>query len=65
MERQWIEDEKLEDSLERRRAEGVSLQAKVLQKVPELVVHERMSQCKKLKGIEENKRKWKDGPRRR
>ena len=33
MEVQWAEDEKLEESLERR-AEGVSLQAKVLQKVP-------------------------------
>ena len=33
--------------LEGRRAEGVSLHAEVWQKVPELVVHERMSQCKK------------------
>ena len=43
MEMQWDEDEKLEEILERRRVEGSSLQAEVLQKVPELVVHERMS----------------------
>ena len=36
------------------RKELVSLLAEVLQKVPELVVHERMSQCKKGKGTEEN-----------
>ena len=54
MERQWIEDEKLEENLERRKAEGVSLQTEVLQKVPELVVHERMSRCKK---IERHRRK--------
>ena len=40
-------------------AEGVPLQAEVLQKVPELVVHQRMSQHKR------NRRKSKDGPRRR
>ena len=40
--------------LEGRRAEGVSLHAEVWQKVPELVVHERMSQLKKVKGTEEN-----------
>ena len=47
MEMQRAEHEKLEQILERRRAEGVDLQAEVLQKVPELVVHERMSQCQK------------------
>ena len=47
MEMQWVEDENLEEILERRRAEGVPLQAEVLQKVPELVAHERMSQCDK------------------
>ena len=47
MVRQWAEDEKLEDALERRRMEGNSLHADVMQKVPELVVHERMSQGKK------------------
>ena len=44
---QWAEDEKMEKALERRRMEGNSLQAEVMQKVPELVVHERMSQGKK------------------
>ena len=47
MEMQLVEDEKLEETSERRRARGVSLQAEVLQKVPELVVHERVSHCKK------------------
>ena len=37
MEMQWAEDEKLEKSLERRRMEGSSLQAEVMQKLPELV----------------------------
>ena len=56
MEVQWAEDEKLEESLEGRRTEGSSLQAEVMQKVPELVVRERMSQ------VEENKvRKRKEG----
>ena len=56
MELQWDEDEKLEETLERRRMEGSSLQVDVMQKVPELVVHERMSQGevhkkkKKVKG---------------
>ena len=35
MEVQWAEDEKLEEILERRRREGNSLQAEVMQKVPE------------------------------
>ena len=42
-------DEKLQEILERRRMEGSSLQTEVMQKVPELVVHERMSQAKKRK----------------
>ena len=41
-----VEDEKLEEILDRRGAEGVPMQADVLQKVHELVVHERMSQSK-------------------
>ena len=40
------EDGKMEESLERIRIGGSSLQAEVMQKVPELVVHERMSQIK-------------------
>ena len=59
MELQWVQDEKLEEILERRRVEGVSLQAEVLQKVlelvPELVVHERMSQGDKVKCTKEKK----------
>ena len=51
MEMHWAEDEKLEEILERRRAEGVSLQAEVLQKVPG--VHAR--------GTKEKKDKLKDG----
>ena len=47
MEVQWSEDEKLEEILERRRMEGGSLQAEVMHKVPELVVHARMPQGKK------------------
>ena len=42
-------------SRERRRMEGSSLQAEVMQKVPELVVHERMSQGKGVKCTEEKK----------
>ena len=47
MEVQWAEVEKLEEeSLERRRMEGSSLHAEVMQKVPELVVHERSHKAK-------------------
>ena len=35
--------------------EGRSLQLKVMQKVPEQVVHERMSQGKGVKGFKEKK----------
>ena len=38
---QWAEDEKLEKNLEQRRIKGSSLKVKVMQKVPELVAHER------------------------
>ena len=56
MESPWAEDEKLEEILERRRMEGSSLQADVTQKVPELVVHERMSQSKEVTGTKEKKK---------
>ena len=56
MDMQWDEDEKLEEILERRRVEGGPLQAEVMQKVPQLVVHGRVSQCKQVKGIEEKKK---------
>ena len=55
MKMQWVEDEKLQVIFERRRVEGGSLQAEVLQKVLELVVHGRMSQGEKAKGIDEKK----------
>ena len=53
---QWVKNEKWEEILERRNAEGGSLQAEVFQKVTEVVVNERMSQCEKAKGIEEKKK---------
>ena len=53
---QLAEDEKLEEILERKRMEGSSLQAEVMQKVPELVVHELMSQGKKMRGIKGKKK---------
>ena len=56
MEVQWAEDEKLEETLERRRMEGSSLQVEVMQKVPELVVHERMYKGEKVKRKEESER---------
>ena len=55
MEVQWAEDEKLEEVLGRRRTNGSTLQAEVTQRVPELVVHERMSQGEKVKGAKEKK----------
>ena len=53
---QWDEEQKLEEILERRRMEGSSLKLEVMQKVPALVVHERMSQLKGLKGLKEKKK---------
>ena len=49
----WAMDEKLERSLERRRMEGSSLQADVMQKVPELSVHERMSQGEEVREMKD------------
>ena len=48
---QWDEEQKLEEILERRRMEGSSMKADVMQKVLELVVHERMSQGQGVKSI--------------
>ena len=56
MEVQWAEAEKLEEIVERRRVEGGSLQAEVMQKVPELVIYERMSQGHKETGSGEKKK---------
>ena len=47
--------EKIEEIMERRRMEGSSLQVDALQKVPELVVHERTSQGKRVKGLKDKK----------
>ena len=41
---QWEEEQHLDDLIERRRMEGSSLKLDVMQKVPQLVVNERMSQ---------------------
>ena len=56
MQVQWMEDEKLEESLERRRMEGNSSKADVMQKISELVVHERLSQGEKARGTKEEKK---------
>ena len=49
MAEQWEEEQHLEDIVERRRMEGSSLKLDVIQKVPELVVNERMSQGERVK----------------
>ena len=51
---QWEEEQKLEEIVERKRIEGNSLKLEVMQKVPELVVQERMSQGK---GVESQREK--------
>ena len=56
MEVQSAEEAKLEESLERRRMAGSSLQAEVMQNIPELVVHERMSQGEEVRGTSEKKK---------
>ena len=56
MEVQWGEEQKLEDILERRRMEGDSSQLEVMQKVPGLVVHERMTKCKEVRGTQGKKK---------
>ena len=48
---QWEEERKLEEFLERRRMEESTLHLDVMQKAPELVVQERMSQGKGVKGL--------------
>ena len=56
MEKQWAEDEKLEEILERRRMEGNSLQLEVMQEVPEVVVHERATKDQEVIRTQEKKR---------
>ena len=53
---EWDEKQQLEDILERRRMEGSSEQLEVMQHVPELFVHERLSQGTGVKGIKEKKK---------
>ena len=55
---QWEEDEKLEETLERRRMEGSSWQVEVMQNVSELVVHERMFQGEKLTKEQKKVKGW-------
>ena len=56
MEGQWTEDEKLEEFLERRKREGSSLKAEIMQKVPGLAVHGRMSQGEQARGTSAKKK---------
>ena len=56
MEAQRAEDEKWEEILERRRMEGSSVQAEVMQEVLELVVQERMSKGKGVKCTKERRK---------
>ena len=53
---QWDEEHKLEEISERRRMEGNSLQLEVMQKVPELAVHERMTKGNEVRGTKGKKR---------
>ena len=53
---QWDEEQKWEETLKRKRMEGNSFAAgSHAKKVPELVVHEQMSQGEKPKGTKEKK----------
>ena len=51
-----MKSKRLEGIVERRRMEGSSLQLDVMQQVLELVVHERMSQSRGVKGLKEKKK---------
>ena len=51
-----MKDENLAKSLERRRMEASFLRADVLKPVPELVVHERMSQVEEVRSTKEKKK---------
>ena len=53
---QRAEDEKLEEILEQRRKEGNALKVDVMQKAPELVVHEGMTQGEKVTGAKVKKK---------
>ena len=47
---QWEEDEKMEEFLEQKRVDGGAWHVEAMQKVPELVAHRRISQCKRVEG---------------
>ena len=53
---QWEEEQQLEEIVEPKSIEGNYLKLEVMQKVPELVVQERMSQGKGMKGLKEKKK---------
>ena len=53
---QWDDDEKLDETWERRRMEGSSLQLEVMQKVPELVHMNERPRVKKVNGTNEKKK---------
>ena len=56
MDVQWDEDHKLDENLGRRRMEGSTLQVEVMQKAPELVVHERMTEGEEVKCTKEKRK---------
>ena len=56
MAEQWEEEQKLEAIVERRRTEGSFSSLDAMQKVPELVVSERMSQGQRVKSPKEKKK---------
>ena len=56
MEMQWAEKEKLATSFEQKWMEGFSLKTEAIQKVHELMVHERVCQVIDVKGTKEKKK---------
>ena len=56
MEVQWAEDEKFEETWDQRSMAGSTKQAEVMPKVPELVVHDRMSQGEEMRGTKAKKK---------
>ena len=50
---QWDKEQKMEEILEQKGMEGSPGQLEVVRRVPELVVHDRMSQGKRVKGLKE------------
>ena len=54
--RSGMKSKKMEEILEQRVMEGSLLQFEVMRRVPKLVVHERMSQGQRVKGLKEKKK---------